>query len=121
VEPVNTVEERPPVAVGSLVGQLTVDWSINGTRDPNQCSQGAAAAIEITVTNSAGLPAGRYQQSCNTFSTSITLDAGTYSAAAYLVDAAGTPRTTTIQINPFTLRGNDNLQTPIEFSADSFF
>jgi hypothetical protein len=118
VEPTGTAP--PPVLVEST-GTLTVDWSINGTKDPNQCSQGAAAAIQISVTDSSGISAGTYQQSCSTFATSITLSAGSYTADAMLIDSAGAPRTTTVPMNPFTIRGNDVLDTPIDFPAASFF
>jgi hypothetical protein len=117
VEPTDT---SPPVIV-SAAGSLTVDWTINGTKDPNQCAQGAAAAIEVEITDSAGFSAGTYQQSCSAFATSITLNAGSYSAAARLLDSAGAPRTTTVAINPFTIRGDDDFVTPIDFSARSFF
>ena len=120
VTPTDNSPAPPPVVVATS-GTLTVDWTINGTKDPSQCSQGAAAAIEISVTDSDGRSAGVYQQSCSTFATSITLNAGYYTAGATLIDAAGTSRTTTVNINPFTIRGNDDLTTPIDFSASSFF
>ena len=117
---VSPAPEPAPVVVATT-GTLTVDWSINGTKDPNQCNQGAAAAIQITVTDPGSNPIGTFEQSCTAFATSITLDAGQYLAQARLIDAVGTPRTTTIDINPFTIRGNDDLTTPIDFSASSFF
>ena len=117
---VSPAPEPAPVVVTST-GTLTVDWSINGTKDPNQCNQGAAAAIQITVTDLNSNPVGTFEQSCTAFATSITLEAGQYAAQARLIDAVGTPRTTTIDINPFTILGNDELTTPIDFSASSFF
>ena len=116
-----TVSPAPEPVVVTTTGTLTVDWTINGTKDPNQCSQGAAAAIQITVTDPNANPVGTFEQSCTAFATSITLDAGQYAAQAHLIDAVGMPRTTTIDINPFTIRGNDELTTPIDFSASSFF
>jgi hypothetical protein len=109
-----------PVVVTNTTGSLTVDWTINGTKDPNQCSQGAASAIEIRVTDSTGASAGVFQQSCTAFATSVTLGAGSYTAEARLLDANGAARTTAVLINAFTLRGDDDLDTPIDFGADSF-
>lgn len=117
---VTPAPEPVPVVVTST-GTLTVDWTINGTKDPDQCSQGAAAAIQITVTDPNLNPVGTFEQSCTAFATSITLNAGQYAAQARLIDAVGTPRTTTIDINPFTILGNDDFTTPIDFSASSFF
>ncbi len=116
-----TVSPAPEPVIVATTGTLTVDWTINGTKDPNQCNQGAAAAIQITVTDPNANPIGTFEQSCTAFATSITLNAGQYAAQARLIDAVGTPRTTTIDINPFTIVGNDDLTTPIDFSASSFF
>ena len=102
-------------------GTLTVDWTINGGKDPNQCNQAQAVAIQITVTTTAGGFAGTFQQQCQTFATSITLAPGAYTAQAELLDPGGQPRTTSVPINPFTIRGNDELVIPIDFPASSFF
>jgi hypothetical protein len=118
--PATSAPAPEPVVVAS-VGLLTVDWSINGTKDPSQCSQGAASAIEITVTDANLTPIGTFQQSCTALATSITLEAGRYEAQARLIDAVGTPRTTIVNINPFIISGNDDFNAPIDFSASSFF
>lgn len=116
-----TPTPAPEPVIVSTTGTLTVDWTINGTKDPNQCSHGAAAAIQITVTDPNLNPVRTFEQSCNAFATSITLNAGQYAAQARLIDAVGTPRTTTLNINPFTIFGDDDFTTPIDFSASSFF
>lgn len=113
-------DDPAPIVTSSAQGQLTVDWTINGVKDPNQCSQGAAAAIEITVTDGSGTSAGTYQQSCDAFATAITLDAGFYSASARLIDPSGAARTTAVVIDSFTIHGDDNLDSPIDFGAESF-
>ena len=46
---------------------------------------------------------------------------GSCSASAVLVDANGKARTTQIDIDPFTLRGDDELHAPIDLPASSFF
>jgi hypothetical protein len=118
---VSPTPEPVPVVVTNATGSLTVDWSISGTKDPNQCIATSSAAIEITVTDLNGAPIGTFQQSCTAFATSITLNPGSYAADARLIDAAGTPRTTVVNINAFTLFGNDDFNAPIDFPASSFF
>jgi hypothetical protein len=113
-------EPGPPI-VTSSTGSLTVDWSISGTKDPNQCIATNSSAIEITVTDVNGVPIGTFQQSCTAFATSITLDPGRYAADASLIDPVGTPRTTIVNIAPFTIFGNDDFNAPIDFPASSFF
>jgi len=104
-----------------LQATLTVDWTIDGATNPASCTQSASDVIEISVEDPSGNEVGAFQQSCSTFATSITLQAGSYSAFAVLLDSANNPRTTHVAILPFTLRGNDELHVPIDFPADSFF
>lgn len=40
---------------------------------------------------------------------------------ALLVRSGGHARTTTIEIDAFTIRGDDELHAPIDFPASSFF
>ena len=114
---VGTTTDPPVAVVGD--GTLVIDWTINGSTDPNQCSQASATRLEIIVDPDVG-KAITLSQDCEAFATSITLAPGTYAASAVLVDASGTARTTQIDIDPFTLRGDDELHTPIDFPAASF-
>jgi hypothetical protein len=113
---VSTTSDPPVVSDGVLV----IDWTINGSTDPNQCNQASATRLEVIVDPGSGAPI-TFSQACEAFATSIDLAPGTYSASALLVDASGTARTTQVDINPFTIRGNDELHTPIDFPASSFF
>ncbi len=97
-----------------------LDWTINGSTDSNQCNQASATRLEIIVDPGVGQPS-TFSQDCDAFATSITLAPGRYSASAVLVDASGSARTTQIDIDPFTIRGDDELHTPIDFPASSFF
>jgi hypothetical protein len=103
-----------------LQSTLTVDWTIDEAADPNLCSQSGSIVIEISVQDPNGNEVGAFQQACDAFATSITLDAGDYTAYAVMLDINGRPRTTHVAIAPFTLRGNDELHVPIDFPADSF-
>lgn len=107
-----------PTVPGATLGTLRVDWTIDGVADPTYCTQSLAAAIEITVD---GPAPGTFQQTCETFATSITLEPGSYSGVAELVDAARQPRTTAVQIDPFTIRANEELRIPIDFPGASFY
>lgn len=104
-----------------LPSTLTVDWTIDGATNPSSCTLSGTDVIEISVEDPSGNEVGAFQQACSTFATSITLQAGSYSAYAVLLDSTNNPRTTHVAIAPFTLRGNDELHVPIDFPADSFF
>jgi hypothetical protein len=107
-----------PVVAGD--GVLVVDWTINGSTDGNQCNQASATRLEIIVDPGVGQPS-TFSQDCEAFATSISLAPGRYSASAVLVDASGNARTTQVDIDPFRIFGNDELHTPIDFPASSFF
>ena len=94
---------------------LVVTWTIAGLTDPNECTKALATNIEISIADSSGVEIAAYQQSCTAFSTSITLNAGTYSAFAVLLAQDGTTRTTDAPIAPFTLRANESLTVPVDF------
>lgn len=101
-------------------GTLIVDWTVDGLKDPGECQQGGATTIDVTVQTTAGEDMGEYQADCGSFSTSIELPAGAYSATAVLVDDAGHDHTTPVDIEPFHIHGDDELTTPIDFPAGSF-
>ena len=107
---------------GGVVGDgtLVVDWTINGSTDPNLCNQSSADTLQIIVVPDVGDPM-TFSQDCEAFATSIDLAPGHYSASALFVDSNKKARTTTVDIDPFTIRGDDELHTPIDFPSSSFF
>lgn len=113
----------PPPEVLPTVpsGTLVVQWTIDGTTDPNRCNATGAATIRVFVTFDDGSPAGTFEQGCTSFATSISLAPGRYTAGAFLVDVAGAARTTTAPIDAFSIAGNDELRVPVDFPSSSFF
>jgi hypothetical protein len=109
-----------PVPVAAADGSVVVDFTVDGVKDPAECQQGGATTIDITVQTMDGAPAGEFQADCGAFSTSIDLPPDRYTATAELVDAGGNPRTTAIDIQPFTIHDSEVLTIPIEFPASSF-
>ena len=107
----------PPSSAGSLV----LDWSIDGSKNPDECDQSDSTTLDITVTTSSGAPAGEFQESCRAFATTVDLPPGSYSAEAVLIDSSGHDRTTAVQVGAFTIFGNDELSVPVDFPASSFY
>lgn len=105
--------------VNDAQGTLVVDWTIDGTKEPAECQQGAATTLDVTVGSSNDY-SHEYQADCAAFSTSIDLPAGSYTATAVLVDDAGNDRTTPIDINPFRIHDSEVFTAPIDFPAGSF-
>jgi len=117
---VETASAPPPAAVAVTNGTMTLDWTIGGSKDPDECTQGGAADIDIVLVDGAGADAGEYRQACEAFVTSIALPPDSYSATAVLLDGDGNDRTTPIDVEPFTIHGNDELVIPIDFPPGSF-
>jgi hypothetical protein len=109
-----------PVVVEPADGTLVVDWTINNASDPAECNQSAVSNIDVTVEAADGALVGEFQEDCRTFATSIPLAPGSYVATAVLIDGAGQDRTTPVAMDPFTIRGNDDLSVPIDFPSSSF-
>lgn len=108
-------QPQPPTTPSKLV----LRWSIDGKRDPNECVKSMASDIEVSVFDG-GREVGAWRQRCDAFAISITLNPGNYSGSALLLDAYRRPRTTSATIDPFTLRGNDTIEVPVNFPGSSF-
>lgn len=121
VETADNGSSGPPPVHGSGSGSLVVDWTIDGTKDVDQCDQSGSTKIDILVTAANGSPAGEYQQSCAAFATTIDLAPGSYSADALLLDSADQARTTSVHLRTFDILGDDQLTIPVDFDASSFY
>jgi len=108
-----------PVPVEST-GRLTLRWTIDGTTDPNLCVMGQVMDIDITISTTGGALAGEFRAPCEAFATTVsTLLPGSYVASARLV-VADVPRTTPVDIAPFTIFSNSELVVDVDFPANSF-
>ena len=102
-------------------GTLVVDWTVDGSTDPELCDQADAESLRLSVFTDWGAHVGDFLDDCRAFSTAVDLEPGRYDADAVLEDGRGRARTTTIAIAPFWINGADTLSIPIDFPADSFF
>jgi len=116
---VETNDSAPATVIDS--GSLVLDWTIDGSKNPDQCDQSDSATLDITVTTLSGSLAGEFQESCRAFATTVDLQPGSYNAEAVLLDPAGRDRTTAVRTGPFTIYGNDELSVPVDFPASSFY
>lgn len=114
-------DDPEPAPRSDYTGALIVDWTVDGSTNADECDQGDAVWLRLSVFTSSGRPVADFANDCAAFSTSIELDPGNYYAEAVLEDAAGNQRTTSIQIDDFTILGRDSLSVPIDFPASSFY
>jgi hypothetical protein len=114
-------DSGPPPPVVAPAGNLILQWTLDEGTDPNVCIQSGASTLDVTITTTDSRIAGEFQAACTQFQTSISqLGPGSYVADAVLLDGSGAARTTTININPFTLGASDLVIT-VDFPANSFF
>lgn len=102
-------------------GTVSIEWTINGSIDPNYCTLSSAALLRVTIYDARGGSTGSYESACTNFAMVVDLPPGTYSADALFVDAGGKARTTTAKLAPFTLRRNAVTTVPADFPTNSFF
>ena len=115
-----SVEAAPPPP--PPLGTVILDWTINGSKDPAECTATGAATFNVSLYNSTGALEGQWVQACSAFATTITgIVPDTYTGQANLLDAAGTPRTTTVGLAPFAVVAGLTATVPIDFPASSFF
>jgi hypothetical protein len=110
-----------PAPATPVTGALIMQWSVDETTNPNLCNATGASTFDLQIFNGAGAFAGEFTQACSAFATSVQLVEDTYTARATLLDAAGTPRTTTVNVAPFTIVGGTSLTIAVDFPANSFF
>src|SRR5689334_1623539 len=67
-------------------GSVTVDWSIEGTKDPNACDAIGATTLELAISRAGDRTIDVFDDPCDAFASSVTLAPGDYSATAILLD-----------------------------------
>jgi hypothetical protein len=99
-----------------------VDWTIDGTKDPNRCDASGAATLQVSLFAASGAGAGTFVQDCAAFATTIDgLAPDNYSGIARLLDSAGNARTTAVNLVPFDVIGNATVTVALDFPSSSFF
>ena len=114
-------DDPDPAPRPAEMGALIVDWTINGVTDPDECDQGDASWLRLSVFTSSGRHVDDFVDACDAFSTSVELSPGDYYAEASLEDPDGVQRTTAVVIDDFRILGNDQFSVPIDFPASSFY
>ena len=115
------VDDGPSRVVVAGDGALVVDWTIESAKDSRDCAAMGADSIDVVVSTAAGDAVGDFSGYCEDFAVDIQLAPGSYYGSATLLDAAGRPRTTSVDLGSFRILGDDELHVPIDFPLDSFF
>jgi hypothetical protein len=109
-----TEDSDPPV------GTLTVEWSINGQRNPSDCVDFEVDRLELWLYTALDQLVDQVEPICESFSVSVDLFEGRYEADATLVDSFARAATVTQTINAIDIIEGTDLVVGIDFPIETF-
>ena len=108
----------PPVTTAAA-GTLTVRWLVSGTTDPSMCDANRASTLELVVYDAAGTQVATATAPCESFSLTLPLSDGTYSADVTLIDPAGNSRSVTKPLSAVEIVTGTDLAIDVDFPSNS--
>jgi len=106
-------------------GSIAVDWTIAGSKDPNQCATYGAATAYVhldDVTDARPYSVADYSAPCTQLSALLqNLDTfPVYRVSVWMVDSAGQPITTTVVVDRVNVSSGLSTAVPVDFPDSSF-
>lgn len=102
------------------IGSLTVEWSIDGVRDPLDCAALGVDRLELVVFSRSGRVVDEIEPFCESFAATVDLVEGLYFGDATLVDSFDAPATLTQSIDDISIIEGTDLAVSIDFPPGSF-
>jgi hypothetical protein len=112
------VTPSPPAATPTT-GTLTVTWLMAGTTDPSLCAGYGVSSLELAVYDTAGNPVTTVDAPCESFSLTVELPDGRYTADATLVDSASRSRSVTKPLSSIDIVAGTDLTIDLDFPSSS--
>jgi hypothetical protein len=100
-------------------GSLILDWTIDGSKDPFECTQSDVDQIHIVIAEP-GYDDREFEQDCEAFETEIPLPPGEYDGYTWLLDFDGNARTTELDLGVLSIFEGESRVIEIDFPSDSF-
>jgi hypothetical protein len=116
-EPAPPAETPPPPA--SSAGTFTVNWLVAGSSDPFACRRWGATELEVVVYDITGAPVVRRLAPCGTFTLTVPLAPGTYSADVGLLGRGQGQASTSKTIHAVEVRQGTDLAVNLDFPPSS--
>jgi hypothetical protein len=112
---------EPPIvtSVPDTTGTVTVQWTVAGAPDPSVCSAYGATTLELVVYDANGTQVATANAPCDSFALTLTLDEGTYTADATLVDPDSTARSVTKPLDDIDVVAGTDLSIDLDFPTSS--
>jgi hypothetical protein len=102
------------------VGTLTVNWSIDGLRDPRDCADFGVDRLELVIYDRFGDVVDELEPFCEDFGISVDLEEGSYSADVTMVDSFDRSATLTETLEAIDIIADTDLTLGVDFPVDSF-
>ncbi|HKO92861.1 MAG TPA: hypothetical protein VJU61_17015 [Polyangiaceae bacterium] len=106
--------------VPSPVGTLTVQWSIDGTQNPLDCADLDVDRLELSIYSADGRLVEEVEPFCESFTVSVDLLDGLYTADVTLVDSFDNAATFTETLEDIDIIAGTDLAIDVDFPIDSF-
>jgi len=110
---------EPPLVTTAPAGTLTVRWLVAGTTDPGLCARYGATTLELVVYDAGGGEVATANAACESFSLTLALPEGSYSADATLVDPGARARSVTKPIQAIDIVAGTDLAIDLDFPPSS--
>jgi hypothetical protein len=102
------------------VGTLTVEWTIDGIQDPNDCAVFGVDRLELLLYTRFEELIDEINPLCESFILSVDLVEGRYHADATLVDSFDRAATLTEPLDNLDIIEDTDLEVLIDFPLESF-
>lgn len=102
------------------IGTLTVEWTIDGLRDPADCAAFDVDRLELVLFTRSGRIVEEIEPLCESFGVSVDLVEGRYFGDVTLVDGFDEPATFTQPIDDIVIIEATDLAVHIDFPIGSF-
>lgn len=112
-------DEDPIVVVPREYGSLTVEWSIFGRLNRNDCADVGADRFELLVYDDFGVFFTEAEGPCEAFEFTIDLPGGRFSADATLVDGFDRAVSTSIALDALDIIPRTDLVVSVDFPLGS--
>jgi hypothetical protein len=102
------------------IGSLTVEWTIDGQRNPADCADFAVDRLELVLYDGADQFVDEFEPVCESFGMTVDLEEGLYYGDATLVDSFDQSATVTEPLEDIDIVGGTDLVISVDFPIDSF-
>ncbi len=101
-------------------GTLTVNWTIDGLREPLDCEDFGVDRLELVIYDPGGAVVDELSPFCEAFGVSVDLPEGSYFADVTLVDSFDRSATLTETLEALDIIEGTDLVVGVDFPVDSF-